>query len=164
MARKVIDLPLKPPPLPEKFPGEDAISRDVDRVLDLVEKDPLLNLVNKFIAKIPIVREKQFATPFGTYKTPEFYVPELTPAKFDTRRREALKASVMQDLVSVVGLIPGVSAAAGPVLDSISDMADAKIHEVLDPDEHKYFQSYNKIDPSSTVAMIRTMVRTQKER
>jgi hypothetical protein len=163
MPRRVIEFPLKPPPLPEKLPGEDTISRGIDQLFSLMERDPILGIINKLVEKIPIVPERQYRTPFGTMKTPEFYIPKITPARFDTRQREAFKAAVMQDMVSLVNLIPGVSDAAGPVLDAINDTADAKIQDTLNPEETRYFRSYNKVDPSSTVAMIRTMVRTQKE-
>lgn len=164
MPRKVFELPIAPPRLPDKLPGEDAVSRGVDHVLNLMEKDPILGLVNRLVDKIPVITERQYATPFGTMKTPEFYVPRLTPARFEGEKREAFKAAVMQDVASLLGLIPGAEDVAQPILDAIYDTASAKIQDTLNPEELRFFRSYNKADPSSTVAIIRAMVRTQKER
>jgi hypothetical protein len=163
MPRKVLELPVKPPPLPEKLPGEDTVSRGVNSVLNLIERDPLLGLVNRLVDKIPIIPEKTYVTPFGTLKTPEFYIPRITPAKFNEREREAFKAATMVDLSSLISKIPWLGTAAGPAADAVEDTAYAKIHDTLTPEEDKYFKSYDKVDPLATIAMIRTMVRTQKE-
>lgn len=164
MPRRQMQLPDLPAGLPDKLPLEDVISRDVDRILSIVERDPFLNLINGLIRRIPIIPEKRYPTPWGAYKTPEFYIPEITPAKFDGRQREALKAAIMTDLSSLVEMIPFLGAAAGPIADSIEDTAYAKIHDTLTTEEDGYFKSYDKVDPLSTIAMIRTLVRTQKER
>lgn len=164
MARRVIEFPLGPPPLPEKLPGEDIVSRGVDKILSLVERDPLLNALNRLVDKIPIVPEKAYRTPLGDFKTPEFYIPRLTPARMDERTREAFKASVLVDVSSLIAKIPWLGAVAGPAADAVEDTAYAKIHDTLTPEEDKFFKSYDKVDPLSTVAMIRTMVRTEKER
>jgi len=161
--RKELMLPT-PPRLPGKLPFEDGIARGVDRLLSIVEKDPILNGLNRIVERVPVVPERQFMTPWGNYKTPEFYVPKLSPARFDARQREAFKAAVMNDIASLVEKVPGLGAAAGPIADSMEDTAMAKIADTLTPEENKYFRSYDKVDPLSTIAMIRTMVRTQKER
>lgn len=163
MPRKVIQLPELFRGLPEKLPFEDTISREVDRVLSIVERDPLLRLVNGLIGKIPIVTERRYPTPWGTYKTPEFYIPKLTPAKFDGRQREAFKAATMVDLSALISKVPWLGAIAGPVADAVEDTAYAKIHDTLTPEEDNYFKSYDKVDPLSSIAMIRAMVRTEKE-
>lgn len=163
MARRKLQLPDLFQGLSDKLPFEDTISRGVDRVLAIVERDPLLRVVNGLIEKIPIVPEKQYPTPWGTYKTPEFYIPKLTPARFEGRQREAFKAATMVDLSSLIGKIPWLGAVAGPVADAIEDTAYAKIHDTLTPEEDTFFKSYDKVDPLSTIAMIRTMVRTEKE-
>ncbi len=163
MPRKVIELPISPPRLPEKLPMEDAIGRAVDQVLSIVERDPLLGLVNGLVQKIPIIPERRYPTPLGTYKTPEFYVPKLTPARFDERQREAFKAAALVDLSALISKIPWLGAVAGPVADSVEDTAYAKIHDTLTPEEDSYFKSYDKVDPLSSIALLRTMVRTKKE-
>lgn len=163
MPRRIIEWP-EAPRLPSELPFEKVISREIEHVFSFMEKDPILKLVNGLVEKIPVIPERHYPTPLGTYKTPEFYIPKIEPARFDDRRREAFKAAVMSDLAWVVGLIPGVSDVAEPILHSINDTADAKIQDTLNPEEVKYFRSYDKVDPLSTVAMIRTMVRTDKER
>lgn len=163
MPRRVIELPLKPPPLPEKLPLEDVVSRGVDQMISIMERDPLLNAVNRLIEKIPIIAEKTFPTPWGTYKTPEFYVPKLTPARFDVRQREAMKAATIVDLSSLISKIPWLGTFAAPIADAVEDTAYAKVHDTLTPEEDRLFKSYDKIDPLSSIAIIRTMVRTEKE-
>lgn len=164
MTRRIIEFPLSPPKLPEKLPGEDVISQGVERAFGLMERDPLLGLVNRLVEKIPVIPERSYITPLGTYKTPEFYIPKLTPARFDGRQREAFKAAVMNDLAALVEVIPALGALAAPIADAISDTSVAKIQDTLTPEESNYFRSYDKVDPLATIAMIRTMVRTQKER
>jgi len=164
MARRIIEFPIRPPKLPEKLPGEDAISQGVERALGLMERDPILGLVNRLIEKIPVIPERAYSTPLGNYKTPEFYIPRLTPARFDGRQREAFKAAVMNDLSALVEIIPTLGIVAAPLADAIGDTAMAKIQDTLTPAESQLFRSYDKVDPLSTIAMIRTMVRTQKER
>ncbi len=164
MPRKQIEFPLGAPPMPEKLPGEDFISHGVDRVLALVEKDPLLKAVNYLVDKIPIVSEKTYRTPLGNFKTPEFYIPKISPAHMDERKREAFKAAVLVDVSSLVAKIPWLGTFAGPAADAVEDTAYAKIHDTLTPEEDKFFKSYDKVDPLSTISMIRTMVRTERER
>ncbi len=162
MARPTLNLP-DLPKLPDKIPGEAKIGRGVDKILNIMERDPLLKAVNALIEKIPIVPEKTFSTPLGTYKTPEFYLPKLTPARMDIRQREAFKAAVVVDISSVIDMIPGVGALAGVVANSMADTADAKIHETLNAKEDDYFTSYDKADPLSTIALMRAFIRTEKE-
>jgi hypothetical protein len=164
MARKVIEFPLGAPPMPDKLPGEDVVSRGVDKILSLMERDPILKGINRLVDKIPIVHEKTYHTPLGDFKTPEFYIPKLTPALMDERKREAIKASVLVDMSSLIAKIPYLGAAAGPAADAVEDTGYAKIHDTLTPEEDKFFKSYDKVDPLSTVAVLRAMVRTQKER
>jgi hypothetical protein len=163
MARKILQWPDLPKGLPTELPLESEVSRATDKLLSLMDRDPLLKAVNSLIDRIPIIPEKRYPTPLGEYRTPEFYIPKIEPAKFDGRQREAFKAAVMQDLVWLASLIPGVSDVAEPVLDAVNDTADAKINDALNPDERKYFRSYNKVEPSSAVAMIKTMVRVERE-
>ncbi len=164
MPRRTIELRLPLVQLPDKLPGEDMLSRGVDKVLNLVERDPVLNTVNRVIEKIPIIREKSVSTPLGSFKTPEFYVPRLIPARMDARIREAFKAAALVDASSLISKIPWMGAAAAPVSDAVEDTAYAKIHDTLTPEEDTFFTSYDKADPLSTIAMLRTMVRIQKER
>mgnify|MGYP001599049694 CR=1 FL=1 len=161
MPRREIQLP-DLPRLPDKLPLEGTIGRGVDRLLSFMEKDQALNAVNRLIEKIPIVPEKSYTTPFGTYKTPEFYIPKLAPAKFDERQREAFKAAAIADIAGLVAMVPWLGALAGPIADSIEDTAMAKIQETLTPEENTFFKSYDKVDPLTTIAMIRTMVRTEE--
>lgn len=163
MSRKICELPDPPQGLPTGLPFEDLVSQGINKVLSIAEKDPVLNKINGLIRRIPIIPEKRYATPFGTYKTPEFYIPELTPAVFDERRREAVKAAIIDDLSGLIEKIPGIGAAAGIISDVIEDNAMAKIQETLTPEELEKFRSYDKVDPLTTVAVIRTMIRTQKE-
>ena len=163
MPRREIRLPDLPLRLPEKLPLEDVVSRGVDQLLSIVERDPLLNAVNRLIGKIPIIAEKTFPTPWGNFKTPEFYIPKLTPARFDARQREAMKAATIVDLSSLISKIPWLGTFAAPIADAVEDTAYAKVHDTLTPQEATYFKSYDKADPLSSIAMIRTMVRTEKE-
>lgn len=161
--RRVLQLP-KPPALPTKFPLEDEIGNMVEKVINLAEKDPVLGVVNRAIDSIPIVPERSFETPWGTYKTPELYIPKVLPITLDGRQREAFKAAVMADLAGLAEAIPFMGAAAKPLADSLEDTAMAKIQDTLTPEEKTQFQSYDKVDPLTVVAMVRTMVRTQRER
>ena len=92
MERKTIQPP-KWPTMPTKLPGEDQISAGVDRFLDFMEKEPIHKGINRVVEKIPIMPSSNIKTPLGTYKTPEFYVPKILPARFDTTHREAFKAA-----------------------------------------------------------------------
>lgn len=163
MPRKILELP-RLPALPTKFPLEDEFTGMVEKVISLAEKDPILGALNRVIESIPIIPEKEFQIPWGTYKTPEFYIPKVKPIQMDARQKEAFKAAVMTDLASLVKAIPGLGAVGEPIIDSISDTAYAKIQDTLTPEENKQFKSFDKVDPLSTVAMIRTWIRTQKER
>ncbi len=162
MSRKEIQLP-KLPELPRKFPLEDQISNALEKVISLADRDPILQAVNSLVEKIPIVREREFQTPWGTYKTPELYVPKVLPITVDGRQREAIKAAVMADVAGLIEKIPGLGAAAGPIVDSLEDNAMAKIQDTLTPEENTRFKSYDKVDPLAAVAMLRTLLRTKKE-
>lgn len=163
MPRREIRLPDLPLRLPEKLPLEDVVSRGVDQLFSIVERDPLLNALNRLVEKIPVIPEKTYPTPWGTYKSPEFYVPKLTPAKFDERQREAMKAATIVDISSLISKIPWLGTFASPIADAVEDTAYAKIHDTLTPEEDRLFKSYDKVDPLSSIAVIRTMVRTEKE-
>jgi hypothetical protein len=162
MPRKTV-APPRLPVLPDHLPGEESISRSVDKFLDFMEREPLHKGINRLVDKIPIVPSTDFATPLGVYKTPEVYVPELQPARFDAKHREAFKAAVLSDVAELVDAIPFLGAAADPVSHTLEDNAYAKITETLTPQELTYFKSYDDVDPFSVIAMIRTMVRTQRE-
>lgn len=162
MERKTIQPP-KWPTMPTKLPGEDQISAGVDRFLDFMEKEPIHKGINRVVEKIPIMPSSNIKTPLGTYKTPEFYVPKILPARFDTTHREAFKAAVLADAAELVQAIPFLGAAADPISHTLEDTAYAKISDTLPPQEFNLFKSYDDIDPLSVIAMIRTMVRTQRE-
>lgn len=162
MPRRELQLP-PPPRLPDRLPFEDQVSRAVDRVLDLLERDPVRAVVNRLVDAIPVVREREYPTPLGTYKTPEFYVPKLSPAKMDGRQRQAFKAAVMTDVAGLIEAIPGLGALAKPLSDAVEDTAYAKIQDSLTPQENTWFKTFDKVDPLSVIAMLRTMVRTGKE-
>lgn len=164
MARKVIEFPWSSIGLPEKLPLEDQVTRGVDKALNLVEHDPILRAVNSVIDRIPVMPQKQIKTPLGTYKTPEFYIPKILPARMNDRQREAFKAAVLSDVGTLLCAIPGVGDVAEPIGHGLEDTAYAKIMDTLTPEEAEFYKSYDKVDPLSGVAMIRTMVRTQKER
>jgi hypothetical protein len=163
MPRRIIQLPEIGKGLPDKMPFEDRVSGALNKVLNLTERDPVLTRLNKIIDRIPVVPEKKFPTPFGIYKTPEFYVPKLQPPTLDSRQWEAFKAALLQDVSSLLNAIPALGALAEPLTDLVSDTAQAKIQDTLNQAENDFFKNYNKVDPLSTVAMIRTMVRTHKE-
>ena len=159
--RKVLQLP-QLPTLPDKFPLEDEFTGAMEKVISLAEKDPVLGAINRLIDKIPIVPEREFKIPWGTYKTPEVYIPKVHPIKMDDRQKEAFKAAAMQDLASLAKAIPFLGAASEPIVDSITDTADAKLQDTLTPEESSLFKSYNKVDPLSVVAMLRTMIRKRE--
>lgn len=162
MARREITLPDLPKWLPTKLPLEPVAARITDGICSIMRREPITNGINKIIEQIPIIPEKQYPTPFGTYKTPEFSIPELKLPTMDDRRREALKAAVIDDLSSLVEKIPVVGLAAGPISDAIEDTAMAKIHDTLTPKEYTWFLNYDKISPITTLAMLRALYRAER--
>lgn len=144
-----------------KLPFEDDIDRVLDRINETIRRDPLVRKLDELQEKLPKLPEITLPTPLGTVKvTREINPwPKLTPPVIDSRRKEAIKASVAVDLAALLGLIPVV----GDYLsEEISDIYMHRLRETLTPREMELFQKYDKLNPLDTMACVRALVHAER--
>jgi len=142
--------------IPNRLPLEETLDRALDSLEERVAEHPITKKLEELHSRLPVSPPIDLVTPLGTVKLPELSFPKPVPPKIDTRKREAVKAAIGQDLSYVPGLLPVV----GDVLaDAISDIFGAKIYETLTKEEFREFQKYDKISPLSTVAMLRVFTK-----
>ena len=145
-----------------KLPFEDDIDRVMNRISETIRRDPLVRKLDELQEKLPKLPEITLPTPLGTVKvTKEINPwPKLTPPVIDSRRKEAIKASVAVDLASLLGLIPVV----GDYLsEEMSDIYMHRLRETLTPREMELFQKYDKLNPLDTMACVRALVHADRE-
>jgi hypothetical protein len=91
--------------------------------------------------------------------TPHLTLPELSPPSLDDRQRQGVKAAVAMDLAAVVAFIPVVGDIIG---NAIQDTYRPQLQKLLDPSEVQGFNERNKVSPSTTVALLQTMVKADR--
>jgi len=119
----------------------------------LIEAPPgfLYNFVQR---NLPSVAEFSLPTPLGRVTTPEIGLPEISVLALDTRKREAIKATLAIDFSSAIALFPGVGDA---IADVIEDTYGAKLRELLTDSERRNYAKFDKLGPS-TVAIARVFM------
>lgn len=103
---------------------------------------------------LPSLREINLPTPLGSVTTPEIGLPEISVLALDTRKREALKATLAIDFSGAIALFPGVGDA---IADVIEDTYGAKLRGILTDREMGDYTKFDKLGPS-TVALARVFM------
>lgn len=103
---------------------------------------------------LPSLREINLATPLGSVTTPEIGLPEISVLTLDTRKREAIKATLAIDFSGAIALFPGIG---DVIADVIEDTYGAKLRELLTDSERASYAKFDKLGPS-TVAVARAFM------
>ena len=151
--------PPPPPPFPDKLPFEDAIDRALNRLADSVERSPLLRRLQEFHARLPVILEGDLPTPMGRLKTPELALPRPALPQMDARRKDAFKAAILDDISALVENIPVLGFFAHPLADMLEDVAMAKVHASLTPQEYEEFKKRDKFWPLTALSMVDALSR-----
>jgi len=97
----------------------------------------------------------EIPTPFGRVKLPEAELPPLgLPKMPDDKGRAAIGHGVGHDLAGVLTLIPFVGSF---LADGIQDLHFYSIKGNLTPEQYARFIKYDKLLPTDTLPLIRTL-------
>lgn len=151
--------PPKPPALPSTLPLEAQIHRGLNAVSGRISKSRFGSALRRLDDQSPSVASVELPTPFGPIITPHLTLPELSPPALDDRQRQAVKAAVAMDLAAVLAFIPVVGDIIG---NAIQDTYRPQLQKLLHTSEVPGFNERNKISPSTTVALLQTMVRAER--
>lgn len=142
--------------LPDKLPLETQVDKLLDRVSNLMERNPVTKAIKKVEGTFPTIASINHPTPFGTIRTPELRPPSLRLPELDKRKKDIIKASVGADMGFLVAQIPVVGDIIG---QSVTDTYKYQILGQLTPEEMPRFRNFDKISPLVTVAAIQTFAR-----
>lgn len=93
-----------------------------------------------------ILKRRRLPTPFGDIHLPAIETPPLArPRTPDAHARKAIKQGLGWDLADVIALLPAV----GVVADSVRDLHNAEIKDLLTAEEYTKFAEYSKWLPIS---------------
>ena len=151
--------PPKPPPLPNTLPLEKQVHGTLNGISGRISKSRLGSALRRLDDRSPSLESVELGTPFGPILTPHLTLPELTPPVLDARQRQAVKAAVAMDLAALVAIVPIVGDIIG---NAVQDTYRPQLQRLLSPAETPGFIERNKVSPSTTVAVLQTIVKADR--
>lgn len=139
-----------------RLPFEEKVSQALDRVSAAIEANPVAQRLDQLAEEGPSLPSVSLPTPLGTVDLvrPIPLLPRVSPPRLDARRKEALKAALGVDLVSLIGLVPVVG---DYVAEELGDVYMHRLRSVLTPEELARFERLDKGNPFDVLAMWRAL-------
>ncbi len=148
-----------------KFPFEDKVDKLINNARHKMSSTrfskSLQHRLDSAYRHIPKVPQVDIPTPFGAVRLESIKpLPEPVLPDVGKREKDIIKSAIAKDVVTPVSWIPIVG---DYLAEEVESLFEARLLNLMTPDEYRTFVKYSKINPSDTVAAIRALISSKRE-